>query len=456
MDPRATASGDVAVPSPTRRSRAGIALALTWVVLQLAAGTSAQGSPSGDYGTLPLGGSVEGVLAPIATQDGLVYHAYAVSVPRDAGAVTVRVEGFGSDIDLAIKVGAPITDYADVDHLDVSDDPDPSHTLSVPGGGMLYIDVLNLLPATARYRLTVSATAAAATGANPLAPPPADPFGARADPLLGTFEGDGLRIVLTGGAGSYTGEIAVSGQAFPFRAVGGPTRIDGTFISGGSEFAFAAELRGDDLTLASGGATYLLQRQGGGPANPLAGGSPAAPSTRAADPVIATGAFGTLTQDNALAFLEALEFSLAQTGYAYAVSPAERQQLLQLLAQNYATLEAHEQAVLAQAREVWTRVQANWGSASVVEREEFVLGVFVLAYGEEAVRQAIGGGSAGARGSNAVGGSQGLGCTTVDECASRFAPEAYQDTMNAQGCWASAGCTGYDSQFNTFTFDSYD
>lgn len=455
MDPSATASRDVAVPRRTRRSRAGIALALAWVVLQLAAGTSAQGSPSGDYGSLPLGGSVEGVLAPIATQDGLVYHAYTVSVPRDAGAVTVRVEGFGSDIDLAIRVGAPITDYAEVDHLDVSDDPDPSHILSVPGGGTLYIDVLNLLPAAARYRLTVSAAAAAAD-ANPLAPPPANPFAASADPLLGTFEGDGLRIVVAGGDGSYTGEIAVSGQAYPFRAFGGPTRVDGTFVSGSSEFAFVAELRGDDLTLASGGATYLLQRQGGGPANPLAGGSPAAPPTRAADPVIATGAFGTLTHDNALAFVEALEFSLAQAGYAYAVSPAERQQLLQLLGQNYATLEAHEQAVLAQAREVWTRVQANWGSASMVEREEFVLGVFVLAYGEEAVRQAIGGGGAGASGSNAGGGSQDLGCTTFDECASRFAPEAYQNTMNAQSCWASAGCTGYDSQFNSFTFDSYD
>ncbi len=410
----------------------------------VAAGVAAaQGSPSGDYGEVPLGGSVEGVLAGAGGAEPFVYHTYVVPIAAGSGPVTVRVEGFGSDIDLAVKFGAPIFDYDHVDHLDISDDPDPSYTFDAPAAGPLYVDVLNLLSAPARYRLHVSA--AAAGGTNPLA-------AGAADALLGTFEGDGLRVTVRSEGGAYAGELIMAGQAYPFQASGASGRLDGAFVAGASSFPFSATLTGDTLTVESGGSSYRTQRLGGGPAapvNPLGGaGSGPAPS----DPVVARGPHGTLTQANARAFVEALEFSLAQVGYQQPFTHAERQQLLEALGRNYSTLAAADQAVLAQAGDVWDRVQANWHSASPDEREEFVLGVFVLAFGEAAVRQALGGGP-GRPGSTVAGDT---GCGTIDECMSRYTPEAYQQTLNAQSCWAAAGCESYDSEFNTFTYDSYD
>ena len=116
-----------------------------------------------------------------------------------------------------------------------------------------------------------------------------------------------------------------------------------------------------------------------------------------------------------LACIDALEFSLAQAGYADSVTDLERQQLLSAIAQNYATLPPTDQ--------------------------------------DEAVQQAVGSGPTPATGG---GSGSGLGCDTVDACMSRYTPEAYQDMVNAQGCWASASCSSYDPVDNSFTFESYD
>jgi len=59
------------------------------------------------------------------------------TIPPGSGPLTVSVEGFGSDIDLALAFGAPILDSGDVDFLDVSDDPDPSRTIAAPAAGPL-------------------------------------------------------------------------------------------------------------------------------------------------------------------------------------------------------------------------------------------------------------------------------------------------------------------------------
>ena len=454
-----------------------VALVVTWALLASAAG---QGTPSGEYGSLPLGGSVEGTLAPALGHEGAVYHTYVVTIPPASGPVTVTVEGFGSDIDLALKLGAPIVDYDDVDVLDLSEDPDPRHTFAAPPAGPLYVDVLNLMPAPARYRLSVSAGPSAPVPATPAGAAPAsttpssatptNPLVAASDPLLGTFEGDGLVAQVSGGVGAFFGELQLAGTTYPFEATGGAGRLEGAFVSAGTSFAFTATVDGDALTLTSGGATYRLQRVGGpaaGSTNPL--GAPAGASNdgaagRAAvapaasdpdDPVVASGHAATLTHDNALAFIEALAFSLAQVGYTYPISEAEQAQLLQAMAQGYGTLTPADQAVLAHAREVWTRVQANWASASEEERTEFVLGVFVLAFGEEAVEQALGSGEA-ATDAAAPPSSNGLGCDTVEACMSRYTPEAYSDMINAQGCWAAAGCESYDPIDNSFSYESYD
>lgn len=450
------------------RSPAGcvrwVTIVLAWALLASAAG---QGTPSGEYGAVPLGGSVEGTLAPAHEAFGAVYHTYVVTIPPASGPVTVMVEGFGSDIDLALKLGAPIVDYDNVDFLDVSDAPDPRHTFASPPAGPLYVDVLNLLPAAAGYRLSVVAATASAPGDGPAAP--ANPLAAASDPLPGTFEGDGLRAQVTGSDGHYRGDLTLAGRVYPFTATGNAAHLDGSFTSDGASFDFTGALDGDVLRLVSGGSTYRLQRVGApltGPVNPLStpadgAAAVAAPGSAAAatsggthdDPVVAHGHAATLTRDNALAFIEALAFALAQVGYTQPISQIEQVQLLQAMAQGYGTLAPADQAVLAHAREVWTRVQANWASASEEERTEFVLGVFVLAFGEEAVQQALGSGGTASGGHPS---SDGLGCATVEACMSRYTPEAYSDMINAQSCWAAAGCESYDPIDNSFTFQSYD
>lgn len=442
-------------------------IVLAWALLASAAG---QGTPSGEYGAVPLGGSVEGTLAPAHEAFGAVYHTYVVTIPPASGPVTVMVEGFGSDIDLALKLGAPIVDYDDVDFLEVSDDPDPRHTFASPPAGPLYIDVLNLLSTPARYRLSVSAGTSAhapspPASATPVDTSPTNPLVAVSEPLLGSFEGDGLVAQISGGAGAYAGELQLAGTTYSFEGTGVEGRLEGAFVSAGASFAFTATVDGDELTLTSGGATYRLQRVGGpaaAPTNPLGSPAGSTAATASAGPhdglVVAQGHAATLTRDNALAFIEALAFSLEQVGYPYAISEAEQAQLLQAMAQGYGTLAPSDQAVLAHAREVWTRVQANWASASEAERTEFVLGVFVLAFGEEAVQQALGSGEAAAPAAQAPAhqSGNGLGCDTVEACMSRYTPEAYSDMINAQGCWAAAGCQSYDPIDNSFTYESFD
>ncbi|MDF1523467.1 MAG: hypothetical protein P1P87_11740 [Trueperaceae bacterium] len=432
-------------PRRTQRARNRAAWALA--VLATASIALAQGTPSGEYGALPLGGAVDGTLAGIAGDETVVYHTYTVALPAGAGAVTVAVDGFGRDLDLAVKFGAPIVDYADVDHLDVSEDPNPSYAFTPAGAGIVYVDVLNLLPEPASYRLTATA---AIPGGGAAGAPPAG--GVAIDALIGTYEGDGLRVEVAAGAGAgrYVGALSFGGQRYPFEATGDGARLQGTFASSGAAFPFTAGLSGSTLTVVSGGGTYATVRLGGAPAadNPLGAG----PSASTDDPVLARGAYGDLTQDNALAFLEALEFSAVQAGLVQGFSEEDRLLVIQTLAQNYAALQPYEQALLTQTREVWNRVQANWPTATQTEREEFVLGVFVLAFGEEAVQQAMAGGSGGSGG----GGGGGRNCATIDDCMSTYAPEAYQDTVNAQGCWAAAGCSEYDPVDNSFTYESYD
>lgn len=451
-----------------------------WLLVPLAL---AQGEPSGEYGMLELGSSVERHIAgvPRGGAEFLTFHTYLVEVPAGVDAVAVAVEGFGHDMDVAVKVGAPIVDYEDVDVLDVEDTLDPQVTVEAPGGTRVYVDVLNLLPAEARYRLTVTAAeggrvlaggdvgGADAVGeadrgeqgaGNPLAgvgSGGANPLAPRIDPFAGTFEGDGLRAVFEATDGGYEGTFTLGGARYDLAATADEERLTGRFRSGGEAFTFTAWFEGEALVIESGGARYEV-RAVGQAENPLAGeaggdgpaGAGAPPE--GPGPVLSEGAHGTLYEDDARAFLEALEFSLQQVGYAGTFSAEEREQILQATAQAYPTLTPDEQAVLAQARQVWTRVQSNWQQASVAEREQFVMGVFVLAFGEQAMQRAAasaggaGGGGAGASGA----------CSDIDACISQYAdPGTLSDTMNAQSCWAAAGCSGYDPVTNDFSYDSY-
>lgn len=185
-----------------------------------------------------------------------------------------------------------------------------------------------------------------------------------------------------------------------------------------------------------------------------AGEPPAAGATDAAVPapgeVLATGAYATLTRDDALAFIEAFEFVLTQIGYSYRFTDADRSQLLGAIAENYATADQTDQIVMAQSRVIWEGVKANWSVASEADQREFALGVLILALGEDTVRSLAGQGGGG----RALGG--GGSCSSFEDCTSGFVDEqTWTDTFNAQGCWAAAGCSGFDASTGSFDYDGY-
>lgn len=129
-------------------------------------GNAGPGTPSGEFGALTFGQLTSGTIAPVDPEQGFTYHGYVVDVPAGATRVLVAVYAGGMDLDLAVKVGAPIDNYDDVDHLDTTETPDPSYTVESPPAGPIYIDVLNLLDGAVDYEILV--TAEGAEGGNPL------------------------------------------------------------------------------------------------------------------------------------------------------------------------------------------------------------------------------------------------------------------------------------------------
>jgi hypothetical protein len=309
---------------------------------------------------------------------------------------------------------------------------------------------------TRRSSSVGSPRAPVAPGRDPFDPAPAP----MTDPLTGVF-GDG-RLTLTiepAAGGGYRGTIVSEAGTFVLDVHASREGLVGSFVSGGQNFTFDAVLAGDTMVFSTAGNVYRLVRVGqGGPVDPFAppgrgappsaGGPGAAPSS----PVIARGAHGEFREDDALAFIEALEFVLQQVGYPYRFTAVERVNIQSSLAQFYPSATEMDQVALGHARQIWTNVQANWSRASVADQREFALGVLVLAFGEATVRQWVG--PSGAGGGQALGG--GGSCQTFEDCTSSFVDqETWTDTFNAQGCWGAAGCTGYDPGSNTFTFDSY-
>lgn len=300
---------------------------------------------------------------------------------------------------------------------------------------------------------------ATAEGNNPLAPSPsANPLApnnplATTDPLLGTFSDSNVSLTLQTDGQRYSGQLEFNGQSYPVIAQGSAQALQGEFESGGNRFPFEATLQGSNLQFTTGGSLYSLEKQAVN-AVPLAHfpTSPLTPNIKRPDPtsaILAKGQFAELSQDNALAFLEALEFSLVQVGFSYTFTDNDRQQVLQVLVQEYPQASKEDQLVLSQARDIWNRVQTNWTSSSQQDQHIFILGVLTLAFGEETVQQNLG------QGSTSAGNVGSSGCDQIEDCMSKYNPEAYSDMVAAQGCWASAGCTDYDSSTDTYTYEDY-
>ena len=296
---------------------------------------------------------------------------------------------------------------------------------------------------------------------------------ASAQPLAGTFRGVSdagpTTVVLERRGDTLVGRLEAPGLRFDFEGeVSGGVGLGWVRTELGTA-GFEAHVQGDTLGLylyeldAAGGAVagsvveLILQRvivePAPSPPAPVPGGIADGSAPAGGSPVIARGAFADLSEDAALAFLEALEFVFAEIGVPYTFPDAERRAALEALAAGYPSATREEQLLLADARAIWLRVGANWHGADLAERREFALGVLALAYGEDLVEQWIGataGAPAGA------GGGAG-GCATFEACAGAYVGEqSWTDTFNPQGCWAAAGCQGYDVDTGTFDYgDGY-
>jgi hypothetical protein len=162
---------------------------------------------------------------------------------------------------------------------------------------------------------------------------------------------------------------------------------------------------------------------------------------------LATGAGGVLTQDAADAYVEALEFVLAQIGKPDALTARGRLTLEQKLADAYPGLPVQVQTNLAQARAIWTQYQAQWDGLDLKARREFAYYVLAVTFGEPAAAQALGISPQQGTASTGSGTSGGDYRPTVDDM---------MGSVPGSDCWSSAGCTNYDSSTNTYTFESPD
>ena len=298
-----------------------------------------------------------------------------------------------------------------------------------------------------------------------------------AQPLAGTYQGatdvgQAVVVFLQDGA-LLTGTLEAPGLAFAFSGEVAEGVGFGQVQTDQGTAGFEAHVQGDVLGLylyefdAAGGVAegtvieLVLERvAAAAPAAPALGGlHSAVPTTPAppagdASPVLAVGAHGRLTEDAAHAFLEALEFVLAQIGAPYVFPEVERRAALEELARTFPLADPDEQRVLADARFVWTQVQANWATATLDAQREFALGVLALAFGEEAVQAWVGDavGDGAGEAASANGGSS--ACGSFDECAGAYVDgQTWSDTFNTQSCWAAAGCSSFDTSTGTFEYD---
>jgi hypothetical protein len=108
------------------------------------------------------------------------------------------------------------------------------------------------------------------------------------DPFVGTFQGDGLTLVLqAAGEGEYRGEAEEDGVRFSVQARSSGSMLEGSYSFFGLRSPFRATLEGPHrMVVEADGERYTLLREGAGaaadPAAPTAEGSPGAASTGAA------------------------------------------------------------------------------------------------------------------------------------------------------------------------------
>lgn len=110
----------------------------------------------------------------------------------------------------------------------------------------------------------------------------------------------------------------------------------------------------------------------------------------AADQALAHGPGGTLTRDAAEAYVEALEFTLAELGEPTSFGPDLRAEIHQALSAGFGGLPLEDQIALAEFRKVWTLTRQGWATLPLENKRQFAWAVLALAFGEEAAARAVG------------------------------------------------------------------
>ncbi len=108
------------------------------------------------------------------------------------------------------------------------------------------------------------------------------------------------------------------------------------------------------------------------------------------DQTIAIGVSGNLTQQGFEAYMQALEFCLAEVGKPVQFDAASRNQFKQQMIQAYPGLSPLVQQNLSQAPQLWNQYRQSWSNLSITEKKEFAYDVLALVYGEQAASEALG------------------------------------------------------------------
>ncbi len=87
-----------------------------------------------------------------------------------------------------------------------------------------------------------------------------NPLAMAADPFIGTFQNEQMKLDLSRNGQDYSGVILLGGQSLPVKAKAAAGKLAGTFESQGQPYIFQATRAGSQLTLITDGTTHVLER----------------------------------------------------------------------------------------------------------------------------------------------------------------------------------------------------
>lgn len=155
-----------------------------------------------------------------------------------------------------------------------------------------------------------------------------------------------------------------------------------------------------------------------------------------------------LSNDNAYAFVDALEFVYGELGKAEEFRSANKNELAQAMGEAYQGATFLEQIYLVSMKSIWIDVRNNWSRMSYEAKNNFAYQILMLAHGEEEASYALGGYYPGQSSENAQGNQQ------YEEGSSNSGNSSSSDHSGDSTYFSSGGATG-DASFSTSGECSY-